>query len=378
MAVRTFRLPDLAEGLEEAEIVAWHVSPGDNVVSDQPLLSVETVKAVVEVPAPWSGRVAAVHGAVGDIVKVGTALVDFAEAGESPDKGAVVGELEPSPTSKPAEPKPAARSRPSAVLAAPAVRALAAQLGVDLAAVVGTGPGGAPTRADIEAVAAGKRQDSRSASAAPPAGYVPMRGPRRAMALAMERAAEIAIATVTDEAVVDLWPVHTEATVRLVRAVAIACAAEPALNAWYDGRARACRRHDRVDLGLAVDSQDGLFVPIIRDAGRLGLAEIGQMVADLRSRVIERRLTPEAMRDATITLSNFGMIGGRHAALVVVPPQVAILGAGRIAERVVAVEGKAAVRRVVPLSLSFDHRAATGGEAARFLAAAIADLERAD
>ena len=343
----TFNLPDLGEGLAEAEIVAWHVGEGDRVVADQPLVSVETDRAVVEVPAPRGGRIAHLHGAPGDIVPVGGPLVEFAdgeEAGEA-DAGTVVGEI-------PAPAPPAPKGR-----AMPAVRALAARLGVDLARMPPTGAGGTITRADVEAAA-------------------PLRGPRRAMAQAMARAgAEVVPATVTDEAVVEGWAAGADVMARLIRAVVAACGAEPALNAGFDGAALARRMSERVDLGLAMDTPDGLFVPVLRDAGARDEADLRREVERLREAVAERRIGREELRGATITLSNFGALGGRHASLVVVPPQVAILGAGRISPRVVAEGGAPAVRRVLPLSLSFDHRAVTGGEAARFLAAVVADLE---
>ena len=165
---------------------------------------------------------------------------------------------------------------------------------------------------------------------------------------------------------------------RLVRAVAAACAAEPVLNVWYDSANEGRRIHDKVDLGIAVDTPDGLFVPVLRDVGRRDEADLRGGLEAMKKDVTARTVPPEELRGATITLSNFGMMAGLHAALVVVPPQVAILGAGRVAPRVVAVDGKLAVRRMLPLSLTFDHRAVTGGEAARFLAAAIADLETGD
>jgi pyruvate dehydrogenase E2 component (dihydrolipoamide acetyltransferase) len=129
-----------------------------------------------------------------------------------------------------------------------------------------------------------------------------------------------------------------------------------------------------VDLGIAMDTPDGLFVPVLRDVGRRTMAELRQDLDTLRTQVKTRGIAPEALRGQTITLSNFGMLGGRHAALVVIPPQVAIVGAGRIAPQVVALEGQPAVRRTLPLSLTFDHRAVTGGEAARFMAALVRDL----
>lgn len=352
----TFSLPDLGEGLAEAEIVAWHVGEGDRVVADQPLVSVETDKAVVEVPAPSAGRIARLHGAPGDIVPVGGPLVEFADdenAGEA-DAGTVVGEI-PAPT-----------PRAPGGKAMPAVRALAVSLGVDVTQVAPTGAGGTITRTDVESAAAGQVE-----------GAEPLRGPRRAMARTMARAgAEVVPATVTDEAVVEGWvAAGADVMVRLIRAMVAACRAEPALNAGFDDAALVRRMSERVDLGLAMDTPDGLFVPVLRHAGGWDEADLRHEVERLRGAVAARAIGRDELRGATITLSNFGALGGRHAALVVVPPQVAILGAGRISPRVVAEGGSPAVRRVLPVSLSFDHRAVTGGEAARFLAALIADLE---
>jgi pyruvate dehydrogenase E2 component (dihydrolipoamide acetyltransferase) len=365
-----FALPDLGEGLQEAEIVAWHVSAGDHVVPDQPLVSVETEKAVVEVPSPRAGRVARLCAAVGDRVPVGGALVEFEDAAH-PDSGTVVGALEPG---APATAVPAAPPPPAATgRALPAARRLAARLGLDLARIAPTGPGGAVTVADVEAAARATGPGGGSQPAAEP-----LQGVRRAMAQAMARSgAEVVPATVADDADVEAWATpEADVTVRLIRAVAAGCAAAPALNAWYDGAAMSRRLHRRVDLGLAVDSADGLFAPVIRDAGGRDAAGLRREIDRLKAAVAARQLALAELRDPSITLSNVGTLAGRYLALVVVPPQVAILGAGRIRPRVVAAGGQAAVRRLLPLSLTFDHRAASGGEAARFLAAAIADLER--
>ena len=349
---RTFRLPDLGEGLHDAEIVAWHVGVGDHVVADQPLLSVETDKAVVEIPSPRAGRIVALHGAPGDTVAVGAPLVEFDDLGTA-DTGAIVGDL----------------SR--AVRAAPAVRRRAAELGVDLATLAGSGPDGAVTMADVDTAA---RPRLTPAPAAPQA--EPLRGVRRAMHRHMTLAGrEVVRATVTGEADIDAWPADTDVTVRLVRAVVRACEASPSLNAWFDGDAQTRTLHRRVDLGLAMESDDGLFVPVLRDAARLGVDELRGRIEALKTGVAARSLPHEDLVGATISLSNFGMHGGRFAELVVVPPQVAILGAGRAQPRVVVVDGAPAVRRVLPLSLAFDHRVVTGVEAARFLAAAVDDLQ---
>jgi len=359
-----FALPDLGEGLTEAEIVSWHVAAGDHVVADQPLVSVETDKAVIEVPSPQSGRIARLCAALHDHVAVGAPLVEFAD-GPQADAGTVVGELG-APGAPPAVPGRAVAPA-AAVKAAPAARALAAQRHVDLASVVPTGPGGTVTRADVErAVAAGG------------AAVEPLSGPRRAMAANMARASAVVPASVVDEADIEAWSAGQGVTVRLIRAVVAGCAASPALNAWYDAAAATRQVHRHVDLGLAVDSEDGLFVPVLRDVGARDVVALQLAVDAAKLAVRQRSLAPAELRGATITLSNFGSLAGRFAALTVMPPQVAILGAGRIAPRPVAQDGRPVVRRLLPLSLTFDHRVVTGGEAARFLAAALADLHKPD
>ncbi len=377
--MRTFVLPDLGEGLHEAEIVAWHVSAGDVVVADQPLVAVETDKAVVEIPAPWGGRVSELHGAVGDIVEVGHALVDFDEGVGNEFTGIVGSAPEGAGSTPVATPSnvnvtPAPRTTIAAqgiVQASPAVRALAKRLGVALTEVTPTGPGGLATAADVERAA----KDPSDADSI----FEDLRGPRRAMAEAMTRSgAEVVSATITDEVDVDAWPAGSDSTVRLIRAICVGCAAEPSLNAWLDTGATGRKVHSHVDLGIAVDSPDGLFVPVLRNAGVLAPGAARERLDELVAAVRDRSIAVDDLRGATITLSNFGSLGGRHAMLVVVPPQVAILGAGRAAPRVVALEGQPIVHRVLPLSLTVDHRAVSGGEGARFLAAVVADLQLPD
>src|SRR5438067_4231476 len=368
LSMRQFLFPDLGEGLEEAEIVGWHVNEGDHVVVDQPLVSVETDKAVVEVPSPQSGRIARLFGAKGDLVKVGAPLVEFDE-GPAADTGTVVGEIdrgEPA-TSEARTPAAAPAGRPLQVL--PAIRALARKLDVDLNLVQATGPGGTVTRADVERAA-------KSLVEAGPA--EPLRGMRRAMAQRMAAAhAEVVRTTVTDEADIDGWQKGEDVTIRVVRAIAAACKTEPSLNAWYNAEAAERRLIKRVDIGIAVDTEGGLIVPVLRNVGERDARDLRAGIDRLRADAAARSIPPDELRGATITLSNFGMIGGRFANLIVVPPQVAIIGAGRIDERVLAHKGAPAVRRVLPLSLTFDHRVVTGGEAARFLVALKSDLERA-
>lgn len=368
----TFPLPDLGEGLQEAELVEWQVAPGDAVEAGQPLAIVETDKAQVEVTAPASATVVRLMAEPGAVVAVGAPLVEL--EGEEPaashsppaaapraDAGTVVGVL-PSST----EPGPHSSGPgvgPTRVV--PAARALARRRGIDPARISGTGPEGAVTVADVE----------RSGGVAE--GYEPLRGVRFAMARNMARAHRLAVpATVTGEADVDDWRDAAQPILRLLRAVGMAAAVEPALNAWLDAEGRARRLHQEVHCGVAVDSAEGLFVPVLRDVRHKDALTLGAELAELAAAVETRRVTREALQGATITLSNFGSFGGRFAQLVVLPPQVAIVGAGRIEPRVVARDGAPAVRRILPLSVSFDHRAVSGGEATRFLQALVADLER--
>jgi 2-oxoisovalerate dehydrogenase E2 component (dihydrolipoyl transacylase) len=359
-----FVLPDVGEGLHEAEIVSWHVSAGDHVVADQPLVAVETDKAVVEIPAPWSGRIAELLADVGDVIETGAPLVSYADVA-APDPGAVVGEI---PVAQVPEPATLAAvtskgASASAAVATPAVRATAKRLGVDLTVVEPTGPGGTVTRSDVERAAAG----SDAAPAAVAAGEA-LRGVRRAMAHNMARAhSEVVPATVMDVAQVAHWPDHTDVTLRLIRAVGAGCRAEPALNATFLGVDEGRRFNERVDLGIAVDTDEGLFVPVLRDVVGRDPVDLRRGLDALKADVAARTVPAEELKGQTITLSNFGMHAGRFAQLVVVPPQVAILGAGRIYDE--------AGRPVLPLSLTFDHRVVTGVEAARFLSAVTADLE---
>lgn len=361
----TFNLPDLGEGLHEAELVEWHVKPGDDIKADQPLLAVETDKAVVEVPAPEAGRVTKLFADEGDIVQVGAPLVAF--EGADGDTGTVVGEIpDVAEAWNETVGEAGGRITPQ-TKATPAVRALARRHGVDLALIEPSGPGGAIIAADVE------RAAGTLAEAGP---LEPLRGVRRAMAARMTHArSEVVPATVSDDADVDTWVDRGDITIRIIGAIAAACAAQPALNAWYDPAKEGRRLHRKVDLGIAVDTEDGLFVPVLHDVGERTAEDLRQGLNRMRAAIEARNIPPEELRGATITLSNFGMLVGRYASPVVVPPQVAILSTGRVTEQVVARDGELAIRRLMPLSLTFDHRVVTGGEAARFLKAVIDDLE---
>ncbi|MBL1261218.1 MAG: 2-oxo acid dehydrogenase subunit E2 [Thiotrichaceae bacterium] len=376
-----FKLPDLGEGLQEAEIVEWHIKEGDEIKIDQPLLSVETAKAIVDIPSPHSGIIHKLYVAAGDIPQVGDPLVEFelANSDEKPapaaqDQGTVVGEMESgkgvikeAPT---AVGGTGGKSGGGSIKVTPAVRALASRMKVDLSVVTPSGKAGVITATDVQRVA-------KILEDAGP--MEPLRGVRRAMAHIMTQAhAEVADVTICDDADIDSWQAGADTTLRLIRAIAVGCQAEPSLNAWYDGHAVGRRLRDKVDLGIAVDTNEGLFVPVLRDIAARAPEELRGALNQVKKDVKARTIPAEEMRGYTFTLSNFGAFGGRYADPIVVPPTVAILGAGRVRDEVIAVDKQAVVHTMLPLSLTVDHRCVTGGEAARFLAAVIKDLNKAE
>ncbi len=378
MAFGVFNLPDLGEGLPDAEIVQWHVAAGDQVRKDQPLVSMETAKAVVEIPSPYAARVGELHGEVGDIITTGSPLISFESVANDaaqrltaearPDSGSVVGAVAVGDEVV-REPVTQVGKAAVGVKAAPAVRALARKLEVDLSVVTPSGKDGTITAADVQRVAKIFKEVGPMEL---------LRGPRRAMARNMSLAHDVVVpVTVFDDADIDAWRAG-DTMMRLIRAIVAACRAEPSLNAWYDGHALGRRVLKKIDLGIAMDTEDGLFVPVMRDVGNRDVDDLRQGMAAMKEAVRSRNVPPEELRGYSFTLSNFGTLGGRYASPIIVPPTVAILGAGRIRNAVVAANGEALVHAVMPLSLTFDHRAVTGGEATRFLMAAIEDLTRPD
>jgi 2-oxoisovalerate dehydrogenase E2 component (dihydrolipoyl transacylase) len=388
----TFRLPDLGEGLAEAEIVEWHVKVGDHVRVDQPMVSVETAKAVVEVPAPFSGVVTALRGAPGDIVPTGAPLIEF-------DSGTVVGSMPATSEEEFVESVTVGGARSHGNngrgRAVPAARALAKGLGVDLAAVQGGGRAGLITLDDVLqhvnlpaatngipatngiSISPGARA---IAAAGPADGTVePLRGVRRAMAQSMSQSRDqVAGATVCDDADIHHWTQRGDYMLRLMRAMTRAWRAEPALNAWYDSVTQSRFLVAHIDLAIAVDTPGGLIVPVVRNIENKSPDELRAAIAQQKEAAHRRSTPAEDLRDFTLMLSNFGTLAGRYGIPLVVPPAVAILGAGKVREDAVVAAGVVQAHRRMPLSLSFDHRCITGGEACRFLAAVIADLEKAD
>ena len=442
---KKFLLPDLGEGLPDATIVEWFVKVGDTIKLDDNLVSMETAKAVVEVPSPVSGKVLKLAGGAGDVIVTGTMLAEFEldpnmpqrsegqDTGHHHGGGHAAAEKE---SPKPAEPETktevlredsgtvvgamqtsdAVRSETAlaigGVKAVPAVRALAKKLKVDLARVKPTGADGVITLKDVKDTAASgsaaigsapvtTRAASIHAVADAPRAEVarttlsttgkPMRtqppgvatsgqpeqlkGVRRNMARVMAAAhAQVVPTTLVDDADLHAWIGKQDITARLIRSIVVACKAVPSLNAWFDGDNLLRTLHPHVDIGIAVDTDDGLFVPALRNADMLDGASIRTAIKRLRTQVEDRSIPASELSGYTISLSNFGMFAGRYATPVVVPPTVAIVGAGKLCHDVVAVIGGIEVHRRMPISLTFDHRAATGGEAARFLKELLDDL----
>jgi pyruvate dehydrogenase E2 component (dihydrolipoamide acetyltransferase) len=463
---KKFLLPDLGEGLPDATIVEWYVKEGDTIRLDDNLVSMETAKAVVDVPSPVSGKVLKLAGGAGDVIVTGTMLAEFEVDPSLPQRaegqdtghhhGAPAAHAEPAPAPTPT-PAPAAEAAPAkqdagtvvgamqssdavrseaavavgGVKAMPAVRAMARKLGVDIARVRASGGDGVVTMDDVKRAAAdgslllpspagrgaggegaqyrgvpartepssalrapspeGRREEQQrstlSQSGKPMRTQPPgvqasgqpeqLKGVRRNMARVMAAAhAQVVPTTLCDDADLHAWLGKQDITGRLVRAIVAACKAVPALNAWFDGEKLVRTMHPHVDLGIAVDTDDGLFVPALRNADMLDGNGVRAAIGRLRAQVEDRSISATELSGYTISLSNFGMFAGRYATPVVVPPTVAIIGAGKLSFDVVAVMGGIEVHRRMPISLTFDHRAATGGEAARFLKALLDDLAR--
>ncbi len=389
-----FILPDLGEGLAEAEIREWYVKEGDVVKHEQPLVSVETAKALVDIPSPQAGKIEKLFGKAGDIINVGEPLISFVDDATSTpketktktDDGTVVGKLETSERvlKESATGITPAQSNKETVKATPAVRALAQSLQVDLTTIKPTGYNQTITLEDVQQAAKLPSSSSQPkttkitpASSLKAENTVLLRGARRTMVQSMTSAQnEIVPVTLMDQADIQAWPHNTDFTLRIVRAIAHACKIEPALNAHFDGKQLEKKLFSEINLGIAVDTADSLYVPVLKNVMQQSDEALRKEINHFKSAAQERNFPLAMLQDATITLSNFGTIAGRYSNPIVVPPTVAIVGIGKAFLDTVAKHDQIAIHRILPLSLTIDHRACTGGEAARFLAALIEDLEK--
>lgn len=382
-----FHLPDLGEGVAEAEIDRWLVKEGEEVAEDDPLVEVITDKATVEIPSPWAGVVNRIHVQAGERVPVGTVLVTIGEdVGEAPDIDLrEPGEAEPEASGPTADAPP-----PERVQAAPPVRRLARELGVDIASVPGTGPDGRVLREDVERFAAGSsRASAASGPGASGARREPLRGVRRTIAERMTHA-HLTIPPVTHVEECDVT--ELDATRRLanerepsgsrltylpfiVKAVVAGLKEHPALNASLDEDAGEIVFHDRYDIGVAMDTPEGLVVPVVRGADGKRLRDIAAEIDDLATRARAGTLRAEELRAGTFTVTSPGAFGGLLATPLIMHPQSGILGVHRAVDRPIARDGQVVIRKMMNLSVTFDHRVLDGMTAARFALELVRLLE---
>jgi len=379
-----FRLPDLGEGIAEVELRRWLVKDGDRVAEHQPLLEVETDKAVVEVPAPHTGIIAGIHRREGEMVAVGEVLLTIAGEGEElpvlSRPSGIVGVL---PEAEDEE-----RSAPGKeVMATPQVRKLARERGIDLREIRGSGPHGSVTRDDLERSGAAMERSGEEFGAVE---RIPLRGVRRAIArnvLASQRLTAFVTgmeeADVTDlvalrsreQHEVEAHGAHMTYLPFFIKAVQHALREHPFLNASIDDATETIILKKHYHFGIAVDTPDGLMVPVIRDVDKKSIIELATEIQRLVLRSRERTISRDELRGSTFTITNFGHFGASFATPIINWPDVAILGCGRIAERPWVHGGEITIRRILPLSLTFDHRITDGADAARLLAKVVRFLE---
>jgi 2-oxoisovalerate dehydrogenase E2 component (dihydrolipoyl transacylase) len=361
MAERVFAMPDLGEGLEEGEIVAWLLEEGDRVALNQPLVEVETAKATVEIPSPFEGRVTRLHGSVGDAVPVGSPLVTFAVADGADGRTA---------TAVP-PPGPEVSASSAKTAATPAVRRLAKDLGVDLSTVSPGEPDGRITAEDVQRAAssAGRTADDK---------ILPVTGVRQEIA---RRLAEVAaVPQVTTFRTVDctaLEPFRRELDVSplpvFVAALARVCPDHPLINAsWRDDGIHAFRS---VHVGIATDTERGLMVPVLRNAHATGIASISTEIRRLAEAAREGHLQPDDLRGATIGVSNTGSYGSESGTPLLNPGNATTVAMGVIQPRALVVDGKVVARPACTLSLTFDHRVMDGAAAGRALTDLVSLLQ---
>lgn len=387
MPPRDFLLPDLGEGLEEAEIGHWLVSEGDVVALNQPLVEVETAKATVEVPSPFAGTIVKLHADEGETLKVGAPLVTF-EIEEPPREAAPSGVSEaatqtddtPSqPSSASAAQDVAASSGPpsaAAPLATPAVRKLARDFGVDLDSVEGTGPGDRVTRGDVERAAKGGPEADVEVA--------PISMIRRTIAENLTRAVR-QIPHVTAFRTLDctaLEAFRRELGVSplpiVVRALAEICKDHRALNASYMGDRGQIWLHRRVHVGIATDTERGLLVPVVRNAAESTIGHIAAEIERLAAAARDGSIRIQELNGGTITVTNTGSYGSEFGTPIINPPQSAILGIGVIEPRALVIDGQVVARPACTLSLAFDHRLLDGATAGRAFGDLVSLLESRD
>ena len=425
----TFTLPDLGEGLQDADLVEWLVEEGDHVHEDQLVLLVETAKAVVEIPAPAACIITTFKANVGDTIKVGQALFDYkltadADRDEKPadkrESVSVVGELAKAKADntnlyeavaekqnqnsepiclnafKEAKNRPATKGKAvdtssassnstastkqttridTTSAASPTTLAFAKKLGLE--GLLNHTYYGELNLQDLLRIYE-EKQNALAATAMQGSvnivehtdwqDYVPLKGSRKVMAQVMTNShQQVPSATLFDDVNISHWGEKEDITLRMIQAIVAACKKVPIMNTWYDPENQALQYHTEVHLGLAVNAESGLYVPVLRDSHNKSNKQLRTQINQFRQQINDRSIAAKDLLGATISLSNFGVLTGRYATPIIVPPQVCIIGVGKLRTEPVVTNDKLEIGRILPLSLSFDHRAATGGEAAEFM-----------
>ena len=384
-----FVLPDLGEGITEGEIRRWVVKEGDSIAEHQIVLEIETDKAIVEVPSPRKGRVQKIKKEEGDIAHVGETLMTIAlegdaaeqmvevkaKAEERPRSVSVVGVL------------PEEADQKTEVLATPAVRALARELGVRLDAVKGSGPSGSITSEDVKK-AINKVQISKDMRG--PVERLPLKGLRRTIArnLMISQRTTVSVTGMDEADITRLWElresekkvlqakgIHLTFLPFFIKAIQHSLAEHPMLNASVDEEKEEIIVKKYYNIGVAVDTPEGLMVPVIRDADKKSILELAADLQELSRKARERKITLDEMKGSTFTITNYGHFGGTFATPVINYPDVAILGTGKISEKPWVHDGQIVIRKILPLSLTFDHRVTDGVDASLFLTKFIGYVE---
>ncbi len=402
MAKYVFKLPDIGEGMTEAEIAAWHVAVGDTIAEDQPLVDLMTDKATVEIPSPVAGKVVQLHGEPGDRRPVGASLAVFevsAKVGVRTKPAAAretvapepAGRAEPTPRpTPPPEPSPSPAEAAAKATAAPAVRRRAAALGIPLQSVRGSGPGGRILHTDLDAcMAAGARRRAAPIAAEPDpeaerdaVTEIRIVGLRRRIAERLQdvqrRIPHFSYIEEVDVTALEALRRHLNADAGeyrpkltllpfLIRALVRALPDYPDINAHFDDQDGVLRRHAAIRAGIATQTDAGLMVPVLRQAETRDLWDAAAEIARLASAARRGRARPEELTGSTITVTSLGALGGLAATPIINAPEVAIIGVNKIAERPVALGGAIVLRKMMNLSSSFDHRIVDGWVAAEFV-----------
>ncbi len=402
MSRQVFKLPDLGEGTVSAEIVAWHAKPGDVLEEDQPLVEMSTDKAVVEIPAPFSGRILTITGKPGDVIAVGAELATFDTSATAEASGAAPQSPAPSTSAAPAPSRPAAAAPPAPtgadsrergpVRASPATRRRAQEAGIDLAAVAGTGVGGRVMPDDLGR-ALPAQGTAKPAGAAPASGpavqsaavqEVPVIGVRRVIAQRMSDAARSIphFSYVEEVDITELQRLRMHLNSQapkgaapmtllpfIVTALTRALPSYPQCNAHYDAAREMVLRYPAKHVGIATQTPEGLKVPVVRDAERLGLRALAAEIARVTTAARDRSARRQELSGSTITVTSLGKLGGIASTPIINMPEVAIIGVNRAAERPMVVNGSIQVRLMMNLSSSFDHRFVDGADAAGLIQA---------